>query len=451
MENRGSAFEKMANVIAFDQLTSQQQDAIGAVNDWYSNSVNDNQYFFLSGYAGTGKTTIVPHILNALGIDHQNIQMACLTAQAARVLGTKTKSMGVDCETGTIHNLIYIPYTVKRYLKNADGSPQIGPDGEQEYEKELYFKKRVDNMTSEHEAKFNSIELIIVDEGSMVPPQMYNDLLELGKPVLILGDTGQLPPVENKNNKKKIEPLVNLQQPDFELTEIKRQTDGNTIVFVADEVRRGKRLSHKDPYDPSSNVFVAPNKQFDTYAKKLEYMAYVNKIICATNSTRIRVNKEVRAHLGITDPLPQPGEPLVCLQNDKKLRIGTHTLSNGMPVTFERIVPHADNNSPHVRRVEVSAIDERGVKHTSTMLMSLKSLNHVLSDAEKQNIPTEHGGKDEHTALFDFAYAITCHKAQGSQWENIIVIYEPLKDIPYEKWVYSAITRASNLVLFIAD
>ena len=181
-------------------FNDQQKDALRAVDKWFteyktSQGRNRKQIFRLFGYAGTGKTTLAKHF--AEGTDDP--VFSAFTGKASLVL-RKAGCFGAR----TIHSLIYI----------AEQDEKTG---------EVTFRLN-------KQSDLKSADLLIIDECSMVNEELGKHLLSFGKPILVLGDPAQLPPVEGSG-------FFTDQEPDFMLTEIHRQAKDNPIIYLATQAR----------------------------------------------------------------------------------------------------------------------------------------------------------------------------------------------------------------------
>ena len=224
------------------------------------------QLFRLFGYAGTGKTTLARHI--AENVDGE-VQFAAFTGKAALVL--REKGCG---EARTIHSLIYRP-------KDLDSE-------------EPSFVLNEDSPASR-------ASLIVIDECSMVDEELGRDLLSFGKKVLVLGDPAQLPPVKGGG-------FFTEQAPDVMLTEVHRQAADNPIVRLSMLVRAGERLAPGD----HGAMRVMPREKIDA-----EQVKAADQVLVGLNKTRRAYNRRLRELLGFKEALPEVGEKLVCLRNDK--------------------------------------------------------------------------------------------------------------------------------------
>src|SRR5919112_1951892 len=268
----------------------QQDSALKAVAEWLRRG--EPQVFRLFGYAGTGKTTLARHI--AEGVEGE-VAFGAFTGKAASVLRAK------GCpEASTIHSMIY------RTRESDEGGP-------------LFALNR-----SGPAAK---ADLIVIDECSMVDEELGRDLLSFGKPVLVLGDPAQLPPVKGGG-------FFTAELPDVMLTEVHRQAQDNPIIWLSTAVRQGQPLQ-AGAYGESR---VIRRREIDA-----------DPVLVGLNRTRRLYNGRIRELSGFRDPMPAEGEKLVCLRNDK-----TKGLLNGGAWTVRAV--HAPRES--FIRLEVAPEEE---------------------------------------------------------------------------------------------
>ena len=252
----------------------------------------------------------------------------------------------------------------------------------------------------------------------MVDKDMARDLLSFGVPILALGDPAQLPPVKGAGY------FTQGVRPDTMLTEIHRQARDNPIIRAATDVREGRRLRHG--WMGETVEIGRPGE------RSAADVAAADQIICGKNRTRQSFNERLRKHHGFAGVLPQPGDRLICTRNDWGLGI-----LNGMMFEVRKVL---DTHGDHVHMSVLNA-DEPEARPLETKVH--KSFFDPQVEAPK---PWELRG----TQQFDFGYAITCHKAQGSQWDHVVVYdqSETFGDAA-RSWLYTAITRASNQLTLV--
>ncbi len=365
----------------------QQDRAIADVTAWLADR-SAKQVFRLFGYAGTGKTTLAKELAASV---RGTVLYATFTGKASLVLRKK------GCEgASTIHSLIY-----KVEVNERTGEA---------------------TFTLNDESDLADAALLIVDEVSMVGEALAKDLLSYGKRILVLGDPAQLPPVRDEGF------FINA-APDVMLTEVHRQAQDNPIIRMSMEIREGGRLQ-PGTYGES---LVAPCSAVSGDRLR-ELVLGADQLLCGLNRTRTTYNRRIRALKGLHGQAeswhPTKGDRLICLKNKR---------DRGL---FNGSMWDADEVSDKFRtfNIEVSSLDE--VRDPLTIDVTEEFFNgteHKLDWRERRRY-------DE----FTFGWAITCHKAQGSQYDNLIVFDESgafRED--RSKWLYTAITRAAERVTVI--
>lgn len=366
----------------------QQEQAIRAVEAWLRDPKSP-QTFRLFGFAGSGKTTLAKHL--AAGVKGP-VLYACFTGKAALVLRKK------GCEgAGTIHSLIY-----KAIQDEVTG--------------EFTFKLNPDSGAA-------YASLIVIDEVSMVGEDLALDLLSYRTKVLVLGDPAQLPPVKGEGY------FIN-GRPDVMLTEVHRQATENPIIRMSMDVREGRGLK-PGRYGSSIVVPRAILSKDEMRTMVLE----ADQLLCGLNKTRQTFNQRIRALKGLTgsqaDWHPTEGDRLVCLRNNREKNLFNGGLWNTMEVRHK--------NQKVMMRVE--SLDE-----PNTTPVDIEVPDPFFLGTEKDMDWRERRRADE----FTFGWALTCHKSQGSQWDNVIVFDEGRafrEDAA--KWTYTAITRAAEKVTVV--
>lgn len=377
-------------------LTNDQQQALDKITYWFKHA--SDQTFFLSGYAGTGKTTIIQPIIRQLHISIDSVGIACYTGKAALVLSNKLNDY---LEATTIHKLIYYP------------------DDESE---KVTFKKK-------HPKHLKHIQLIIIDEASMVSRKIYNDLLSFGIKILFIGDIGQLPPVTKAKSNQ-----VVFNRPDFLLEEIHRQAQDNPIIRLSYNIRN-KITVPIGNYGDKNQVQIITKKDFEqnNYFKQASYL-HADQIICGRNTTRQRINQEVRQLHGFSGELPIKDDKIICLKNNWDVNIGSNPLVNGF---IGKIVDVLHVGAKHLT-VKFVPIDYPSKPVVLKIAKSKFMPNMKQEDMFKSKLN-----------FFDFGYAITCHKSQGSQWGNVLVMNEVLNRQTHHQWLYTATTRTEENIIIV--
>jgi exodeoxyribonuclease-5 len=364
------------------RFAPQQEAALKAISDWRKGG--GDQVFRLFGYAGTGKTTLARRI--AEDVDG-SVVFGAFTGKAASVMRAK------GChDAGTIHSLIY------RTKEAEEGGP---------------------TFTLNRSGPAAKADLIVIDECSMVDSDLGNDLLSLDKPVLVLGDPAQLPPVRGGG-------FFTEAEPDVMLTDVHRQAEDDPIIRMAMTVREGGRLA-LGSYGASQ---VVSRRDIDS-----EQVLDCDQVLVGMNKTRRLYNNRLRELAGHTDPMPAVGEKLVCLRNDR-----TKGLLNGSTWTVKalRAPPR-----PDLVRLDVVPEDDPALRRRAT---EIKVLRQIIAGSEEE-IPLY---LRRETDEFTYGYALTVHKAQGSQWDKVVLFDESFAFREHRaRWLYTGLTRAAEAVTVV--
>lgn len=409
-------------------LSAQQDQALKKVSQWLNGDTKKNQVFRLFGYAGVGKTSIAQRLAQDV---HGDVYFAAFTGKASLVL----KQKGCP-RTSTIHSLIYSPTgndasgyedarkAVEQYTKHLRDDKKLSPEEIATHPRLLELKLL---MSNEHmrakrprfklntDSVLNGAALLVVDEVSMVDVPTGEDLESFGCPILVLGDPAQLPPVKGTG-------YFTMANPDFMLTEIHRQARDNPIIRLATLARERKQIP-LGKYGTSEVITKADLRP------RPELVTGRSQVICGTHKTRIPGNLRCRELLGRTDILPVPGDKLVCLRNNKEMGV----LNGGLWEV-----------------VEVHAVGDETATVTLTSLDLPETLYGI--DIDIKYFQTK--GQEElpfwmtDIGRFDYGYLLTCHKAQGSQWDDLTVIDES-DAFRADKFahLYTAITRAAKEIV----
>lgn len=356
-------------------LTDEQNKAVDMIKDWYVKE--EHQTFILAGLAGTGKTTVLKYIRECLCIS--NIAYCSYTGKAARVMTNK------GTPATTIHSLIY---EAKEYI-DVNGKRQV---------------------SFELKESLGSVELIIVDECSMIGKSIQQDLESFGIDILYVGDHGQLPPISDQVSNLMLTPNVRLET-------IHRQALDNPIIWCANRVRQGKPLSY-GKY--GTTVLKTTRDKIN-----VEILSRADQILCGKNITRTKINDDMRNFYGFKSIFPEENDKLICLQNNKK-----NGLVNGMTGKCKYF---------NDKKYNMDFINDEGEQFLD-LTVDCTIFKKIKSDKYFSHIDK-----------FDFGYAITVHKFQGSESNNIIVFEEQFGDNEFHaKWLYTAITRSSEKLIIVS-
>ncbi|MDE6274081.1 MAG: AAA family ATPase, partial [Clostridiales bacterium] len=400
-------------------LTPDQAEAEELIKEWYFNL--GTQIFVLCGYAGTGKTFLIDHVVRSLGlVPNESAVFVTPTGKAASVL------IRCGLPASTLHSLIY----------TREEDIEVNEDGEVISERFLRFVKK-EKISSE-------IRLIVVDETSMVADDTLKDLLSFGVKCLFCGDPAQLPPVGGSNTL--------LTMPCITLKQIVRQEEHNPIVRLAEKARAGEFIEYGEYGD---GVAVLPRREFDAATREKLFLK-ADTIIVGTNRTRNMINREVRMLHGISADtlLPIDGEKIICTLNNWSKVLdgrGDFHLVNGIMGTCYNVREgedglamldfQADFLSEKVYDLPFDAGIFTSGKYfhgygDKACILSNGTLVHEDNYELLRRMKVK---REEAICRFEFAYAVTCHKAQGSEYDFVIIIDESGCFENGREWLYTSL------------
>lgn len=412
-------------------LTADQENAKNLIVEWFLHT--DDKIFVLSGYAGTGKTFLIDYIVREelhLKAGEEAVFVSPTGKAAANLLRNGTVA-------GTVHGLIYM----------LDSEVfDVDENGEIVEMKELKFVRRPSIM--------DGIRLIVVDEASMVNETILHDLLSFGVKCLFCGDGAQLPPVNGSC------PLM--KNPHYTMTEIVRQEADNPVIRLATLAREGKTI----PYGTYGDKACVVSRSSFRGSTRKRILLQADQVLCGTNRTRNALNEEIREYKGISKDqrFPLEGEKLICTLNDWEKPLDEEErfhLVNGIIGKATNIVVQEDELA--TMDFQADFMDASVHVPFDTGIFTEGRYRHMYGDravtlsngmvVHEGNFPVLHKLRsvaDEPVCRFEFAYAITCHKAQGSEFDFVVVFDESraFKE-ERDRWLYTAITRAKDKLLIV--
>ena len=372
---------------------------------------NHEKYTVIAGYAGTGKSTLVKFIIEALDVDHGKVCYATFTGKAAQVLAKKGNKNAM-----TLHKLLF------------DSIPRKGGGF-----------TRIPKKTLDY-------TVVVVDEISMAPKSIIDKLFQHNVYVICLGDPFQLPPIDKEEDNHLLD------HPHIFLDEIMRQAEESEIIRLTMGIRDQKPLN----FAKGNEVQILP------YSELCDGMLnWADQVLVATNLQRHNMNDFMRQMRGF-GPDPCDGDKVICLRNywDSWNYDNGDPLVNGTIGTIHNPrkdiirVPYYAYNKGVIHTLQAdftTDVDE----HFGEVSMDPKIMLGGESELEWRDkyrlgqlknrigdvIPKE----------FTYGYAITCHKAQGSEWDKVLVIEEkfPFQKIDHARWLYTAATRAAEKLVII--
>lgn len=258
--------------------------------------------------------------------------------------------------------------------------------------------------------------LIIIDECSMVDEDLGRDLLSFDTKVLVLGDPAQLPPVKGGG-------FFTNAEPDIMLEEVHRQAADNPIIAMSMDIREGKSIN-LGTYGTSR---VIRRSEIDA-----DEILSADQVLVGMNRSRRLFNGRIRELRGFEGSLPSSGDKLVCLRNKK-----TKGLLNGSLWTVESL------GGKKSSLLKMNLFPEDEMARTTVGVR----VHQAFFEGKESELPYPQRRKSDE---FDYGYALTVHKAQGSQWNNVVLFDESGAFREHQsRWLYTAITRAAERIIVV--
>jgi ATP-dependent exoDNAse (exonuclease V) alpha subunit len=370
------------------QFTPQQENALKAVGDWLGAKPGTNGTSQVFRLFGYAGTGKTTLATHIADAADGEVKFAAFTGKAASVM------RGKGCRgASTIHSLIY------RARESGEEIPSF----------DLW-----------DEAPASKAELIIIDECSMVDAELGRDLLSFGVPVLVLGDPAQLPPIQGGG-------FFTEAEPNAMLTEVHRQAQDDPIVRLSMEIRAGE--------------YIEPGRYVETEILRKndldpERVLEADQVLVGRNVTRRAYNARMRERRGFTDEMPSAGDKLVCLRNNRK-----KGLFNGGLWTVKERSGRKGSAKAGILTMRLLPDDE-----TATRGIKVSVRAECFSGGIEQVDWPRRKPYDE----FDYGYVLTVHKAQGSQW-NDVVLFDESFAFPDSggRWLYTGVTRAAKKLTLV--
>ena len=394
------------------ELNEKQKNGLTLALQRYKNK---EKYTVIAGYAGAGKSTLVRFIIEELktyGVKETDVCFACFTGKAAQVLLKKGNKNVI-----TLHKLLY-----KSIPKESGGFVRI-PNPSIPY------------------------KIVVVDEVSMAPKTLMDLLFKHNVYVICLGDPFQLPPVDKKEDNHLLD------APHIFLDEIMRQAQESEIIQLSMAIRENRPIETFQ----GKEVQILNKEELNT-----GMLTWADQILVATNATRVSINAQMRKLLNFGEQ-PQDGDKIICLRNywdcfsdnEEPLVNGTIGILKNSFLTkryLPSIVKTTDGLS-HIDLIMGDFISDSGMYFhslemdkkmidTGEFSLDWKTVYQLNRNPKTRDIPP---------LEFTYGYAITCHKAQGSEWDKVLVIEEkfPFDKIEHARWLYTAVTRSSEKLVLV--
>lgn len=431
------------------KLTEEQQKIHDKLLSWMDNISWDdpagggNNREALVGYAGTGKTTLLGALASSLEstifMGRRKIAFCAYTGKATSVLRRKLQASSLNPESydcGTIHSLFF---TTDRCADSNNDA-------------KFFLKDPV--------LICDKYCLVIIDEASMLGQDMYNMMRNIDIPILLVGDPGQLPPVNQESPKLLLNSTNRLET-------VHRQAMDNPIIKIATKVRQGADIDEFNGSDVKKKLFINVGTHEKMVAARTAFIkaAYKkeNIILCGKNATRVRMNKQVRAQYPNFGELPEFGEKLVNLANNRDLNMMNgqmfyvYSSKRVSDVFYELHLIREENwegpdkddydNGP---MLYVLADNSTLNNPDASTYMSERFHDfHYKSEFSYRNESEDYGNNSP--MFFDYGYCLSVHKSQGSEWRSVFFLNDKLfkktDKKAYHRWLYTGITRASEQLI----
>lgn len=389
------------------ELTRKQEEGLRIAIDRYN---HNEPYTVIAGYAGTGKSTLINFIIAALEVNPEDeVAYITFTGKASEVLREK------GCPNAmTAHKLLY-------YSKQM-------PNGK-------FFYRPRPSLEKDY-------KVIVVDEVSMLPKDMWDLLLTHGIYVIACGDPFQIPPID-KNQDNGI-----LNNPHIFLDEVMRQAKESDIICLSMDIREGKKI----------NPFKGNDTQVFNKKDLCDGMYFwADQILVSTNKSRHDINSYIRDDLGRGFE-PEINDKVICLRNcwdtlsekqcDPLINGSIGTISAMHMESIDYIIMGQKVTAPILVTDLITSNDEYKNLHIDYTALTT---GEKFFNPRQEYIIRKNKQNPELPIEFNFGYAITGHRAQGSQWNKVLVLEEsfPFDKIEHARWLYTTVTRAAEKLTLI--
>ena len=477
-------------------LTKDQTFAIEKLDTFLT---SDERTFILQGYAGSGKTTLLRGFVQYLNSIQKTYQLMAPTGRAAKVINQKT-----GFESTTIHKGIYSFEELQEIER-----------GNEENDVSFLYQYKLRNNTEMHNSIF------IVDEASMVSDRLsegeffrfgsgylLRDLVAYARvqdpntksKIIFIGDPAQLPPIgmnfSPALDEKYLKEKYHLDSLKAEMKEVKRQDATNGILVSATKLRQCLTSGYFNDFNLKENKQDVFNPPYDQYLNTYKNQVGKKIIICYKNKTALDLNKAIRRDK-FGDDLPiQKTDTIIIGNNNYRLGIMNGEFAIVSETTTEVVSREIrfrakEGQTASVRltwrKVDLLLPDENGKpKNVSGYILEnyLYGDNYLKPKEQralyvdfKMRHPNLKKGTEEFKEAISndpffnciqlkYGYAVTCHKAQGGEWDNAFVFWDRgasdefnffeeehdhsgKTNSDFYRWGYTAITRASKKLFCI--
>ncbi len=476
-------------------LTPSQENVLKQIIDFINNP--ESRVFILKGYAGTGKTTLMKFLIQVLENINKDYRLLASTGRAAKVLANLSDRNG---NTSTIHSMVYSFNGLNKEYDEQE-EPVVDKNGqlflvfepsrlnEAEVPETIYIIDEA-SMVSDVEAK--NITQAKFGEGRLLKELLDYDQ-RAGSKFIFVGDPCQLPPIEEYYSpaliKEYFQETFGIMAQEAQLTEIMRQQGANGIIDASKKIRGfyasapndtshygAQRLWGILPFRQNKDIRLHPNLEsmINDYVEKVKSSGLNSAVcICRSNRACSQLSASIRQKMGFAYGYIQKNDLLMVVQNNMPTG-----LMNGDMVTIEDIGPQTETRAGlSFRQVTVKELFTQ--KTVKTLIIeevvnqSRLNLDSVQQQAlfidfimrmRKKGITQKNANRFNLAMMNDpylnalrcvYGYAITCHKSQGGEWEDVYVhvprniMLNPTKET--YQWIYTSMTRAKKTLHMIDD
>lgn len=427
--------------------TTEQLSALESLSHFIEEE-NTDDFFILSGAAGTGKTSITSALIGYLNEKKINYKIAAPTGRAARILGKKSKTV-----SNTIHSLIYNTITNIETGVTTWKLKKMRTD---------FFTVFIIDEASMISSKHINQEMFHSDDSLLASLLKYIKSGNTKNKIILLGDKNQLPPY-SESDSPALDPnhlrnMYKLKGSFHYLTEVKRVEDGSYILKNATKLRKSIDEDTQIP-QLEANLLKHVWSAAKDYASQYDPNNFDKSVaIGRSHKSNKMFNEEVRKSIfGSSAALIEDGDLLIVLQNwhrgDKVLYNGDHILIEEIDFTkIEEVrglkfIPakiRAQSLDGSVEIIEDYLLLDTLLYEDSKIPIAIE--NEFRAERYRKNKVFASSGNPEDDRYvgairIGYGYAITCQKAQGGEWDNVYLNVFGIKD---KKWLYTAVTRAKK-------
>jgi len=410
------------------RLDPSQAAAMTGIQSWVQTqryTTRVSAPYIVAGYAGTGKSTLLSAFSRVVNdaasgsLLRRSVAYCALTGKAANVLRSMIAPEHA-ASISTIHSLLYTP----EYNESTGGII-----GWQKKSKEQF-----------------PYDIIVVDEASMVSGDVFDDLQSMERPIIAVGDHGQLKPINGNFNL--------MERPTVVLQQIHRQGRNSPILELASYVRENGFLPAS--YENTPDVQIVSKKEIDLVLENIFSLPGVTPqdvgVLCHSNRMRVNLNKKVRRIWwntfqpgAVVTEAPMAYDTIICLRNYGGV------LFNGMRGYVSPMGSMEESNQFYVGAVhfpdEGFEVEGRFCRPQFRRPATFKNLVEYNDETGLLVTAWRQIG-----CLCDFGYALTVHKSQGSSFKYVILFDDAplaMERDEYRRWLYTAVTRSSEKLIIL--